>query len=92
MAVLEPTAVDSYLRWNFFDPVFQQKEYFSAYVFEETATQMLENSPTLQKRFAAWKQAFPEMAKNPYAVLEFFYKQSPYYEEEHMRYPVAKVF
>lgn len=91
VSVLEPEAVDSYLRWNFFDPIFQQKEYFSAYVFEETAREMLENSPALQKRFAEWKAAFPEMAKNPYAVLEFFYKQSPYYEEEHLRYPVAKI-
>lgn len=92
VSVLEPEAVDSYLRWNFFDPIFQQKEYFSAYVFEKTASTMLENSPALQKRFAEWKEAFPEMAKNPYAVLEFFYKQSPYYEEEHLRYPVARIY
>ena len=30
---LEPGAMDAFLVWNFFDPVLQQKEGFSAYVF-----------------------------------------------------------
>lgn len=92
VSVLEAEAVDSYLRWNFFDPIFQQKEYFSAYVFEETAQQLLASDLELQVEFKAWKKQNPELAKNPYRVLEFIYKRSPYYEEEHLRYPVGKIF
>lgn len=31
---LEPHAVDSYLAWNYFDAILQQKEWFSAYVLK----------------------------------------------------------
>lgn len=91
MAVLEPTAVDSYLRWNYFDEIFQQKEYFSAYVFEDTAEKLLAEDPDLKKKFEEWKLANPKDAKNVYAALFFIYKQSPYYEKEHLRYPVARI-
>ena len=91
MAVLEPSAVDSYLRWNFFDEIFQQKEYFSAYVFEDTAEQLLADNPDLQNEYEQWKKDFPMLAKNSYAALTFIYRHSPYYEKEHLRYPVARV-
>ncbi len=91
MAVLEPNAVDSYLRWNYFDEIFQQKEYFSAYVFEDTAEKLLADNPDLKKSFDEWKSANPEAAKNVYAALFFIYQHSPYYEKEHLRYPVARI-
>ncbi len=91
MAVLEPNAVDSYLRWNYFDEIFQQKEYFSAYVFEDTAEKLLADNPDLRKSFEEWKSANPEAAKNVYAALFFIYQHSPYYEKEHLRYPVARI-
>ncbi len=34
---LEPEAVDSFFNWNFFDGILAQKEYYSAYIFEDTA-------------------------------------------------------
>jgi hypothetical protein len=92
MAVLPATAVDSYLRWNFFDIIFQQKEHFSAYVFEETAAELLAQDEDLQKRFTAWKKANPTLAENNYACLSFIYKNSRYYEKEHLRYPVAEIY
>lgn len=92
MAVLPATAVDSYLRWNFFDIIFQQKEHFSTYVFEETAAALLNENEDLKKRFTAWKKANPTLAANNYACLSFIYKHSPYYEQEHLRYPVAQIF
>ena len=33
--------MDSLFRWNRFDSVLQQKEYFSPYVFEKTAEKLL---------------------------------------------------
>lgn len=92
VSVLEPRAVDSYLRWNFFDAIFQQKEYFSAYVFEDTAEQLLRDDPQLKMDFEQWKRDNPHQAKSSYGCLEFVYKRSPYYEENHLKYPVSRVF
>ena len=92
MAVLPATAADSYLSWNFFDIIFQQKEHFSAYVFEETAAALLAKDKDLEKRFETWKNENPQLAQNNYACLSFIYKNSPYYEAEHLRYPVAQIF
>ncbi len=91
ISVLEPLAVDSYLRWNFFDEVFQQKEHFSPYVFEETAMHLLKENTELKKEFEDWKKAHPAKAKNAYTALNFIYKRSAYYEKEHLLYPVARV-
>ena len=92
VAVLEPTATDSYLRWNFFDPIFRQKEYFSAYVFEDTAEDLLAARPELKRDFENWKEQHPQEARSAYRCLEFIYKRSPYYEENHLKYPVGRIF
>ncbi len=41
LETLEPEAIDSYFNWNFFDAILGQKEYYSAYVFEDTAAKLL---------------------------------------------------
>ena len=40
-----PGAPDSWFAWNFLDAILNQKEYFSAYVFEDLADQMLNSDP-----------------------------------------------
>ena len=40
---LEPTSADAFFAWNFFDAILQQKEYFSSYVFEDVAAELLKN-------------------------------------------------
>ena len=65
-------SVDSYLSWGFFDIIFQQKEYFSAYVFEDRAMEMLAEDSALAEEFEAWKEAYPKALSEPYAVLSFF--------------------
>lgn len=91
VSVLEAEAVDSYLRWNFFDEIFQQKEGFSSYVFEDTAMELLKSNPDLKSKFEKWKKENSEEAKSAWAQLYFIYKNSQAYEKEHLRYPVAKV-
>jgi hypothetical protein len=91
VSLLEPRAVDSYLRWGFFHSIFQRKEYFSTYVYEDTAEELLEASPELKKEFEEWKRAHPNEVMNPYQVLDFIYKRSNFYEPEHLRYPVARI-
>lgn len=43
--MLEPRARDSFVRWNFFDSVLDQREYFSSFGFEENALLTLEKYP-----------------------------------------------
>ena len=53
LETLSPQAVDAFAAWNFFDSALQQKEYFSAYVFEETAQTMIEEDPDWMDRLNA---------------------------------------
>ncbi len=88
---LEPQGPDSFFAWNFFDGILQQKEYFSSYVFEDTAWEYLQNNPDLQKAFQSRKAEDPEFADSPRAQLEFIYKNSPYFEPTVNRYPVTRL-
>ena len=87
---LEPTSADSYFAWNFFDAILQQKEYFSPYVFEDVAAELLKTNPDLRKRFDAKKAADEKFANNAYAQLLFIYQNSPHYEKTHNRYPIGR--
>ena len=53
METLEPTAPDSWFAWNFFEPVLMQKEYFSAYVFEDLAADFLKANPAVRAELDA---------------------------------------
>ncbi len=91
MNVLEPQAPDSYFAWNFFDTILQQKEGFSDYVFEEIAEKLLAENPALRAELEAKKRSDAEFAQNAYKQLDFIYKNSPYYEKHHQRYPIFRV-
>ena len=88
---LEPQGVDSFFAWNFFDAILNQKEYFSAYIFEEEAVKILNNDPGLKSRFETEKIKDPQLAKSASAQLDWIYRYSPYYEKTHMRYPVGRL-
>jgi hypothetical protein len=88
---LEPTAPDAFFAWNFFDGILQQKEYFSDYVFEDKAVQMLEADPALKTMLDEKRKQDPVFAKNAAAQLDFVYRHSRYMEQEYMRYPVYRV-
>lgn len=87
---LEPQAPDAFFVWNFFDGVLNQKEYFSDYVFEDIAAELLEKDLDLKTKFEQWKSA--NQSANAYTQLMFIYQHSSYYEKGHKLYPVAKVF
>lgn len=90
LETLEPEAVDSYFNWNFFDPILQQKEYFSAYVFEDLAKEILDKNPQLKAEFEAKKQTDAKFSENGYSQLDWIYKHSPYYEKAHLQYPIYR--
>lgn len=90
METLEPQAVDSYFNWNFFDAILQQKEYYSAYVFEDTAARLLAEDAKLKEAFEKAKKENPELARSGQAQLDWIYRNSSYYENTHMEYPVYR--
>jgi hypothetical protein len=88
---LEPQARDSFFRWNFFDSILEQREYFSPYVFEETAEIMLQNDAELKLEFEAKQANDEEFAKDARAQLYFLYQRSPNFEADYRLYPVMRV-
>ncbi|HBR10817.1 MAG TPA: hypothetical protein DD740_01120 [Chryseobacterium sp.] len=91
LETLEPEAVDSYFNWNFFDAILGQKEYYSAYVFEDTASKLLEDNKALKTAFEMEKSINPKFAEDGQAQLDWVYKHSDYYEKTHRLYPVFRI-
>jgi len=91
LETLEPAMPDSFFKWNFFDTILQQKEGYSAYVFEATAKKMLSEDPDLKREFDSMKRADSKFAKSNGAQLSWLHKRSKNYEPAHMTYPIYKL-
>jgi len=88
---LEPHAPDSYFAWNYFDAILQQKEWFSAYVFEDQAAEMLKNDPALKAEFEQKRATDSTFAESAFSQLYFLYKKSPNYERTINQFPIVRV-
>ncbi|PQJ10933.1 hypothetical protein CJD36_013260 [Flavipsychrobacter stenotrophus] len=88
---LEPSAPDGFFAWNFFDGILQQKEYFSDYVFEDRAAEMLKEDANLKRLLDEKRLQDTAFAKNGAAQLDFVYRHSQYMEPGYMRYPVYRI-
>lgn len=88
---LEPEGYDSFFNWNFFDEILFRNEYFSPYIFEEAAEDLLKNDPLLKREFEEKKREDPDFAGNGYHQLRFIYERSPWSESTCMRYPVYRL-
>lgn len=91
LETLEPNAPDSWFAWNFFEPVLMQKEYFSAYVFEDLAAEFLKENPAVRAELEAKKTAEPAFAADATLQLDWVYRHSPWYESTHRVYPVGRL-
>ena len=89
-AILEPEASGSFVEWGFFNAVFEQKEYSETYVMEKMAREMLEKSPELRREFEARKSE-PGFTGNQWAMLNWFYSKTPYWDQQFLKYPVGKI-
>lgn len=89
--MLEPTGDDSFFAWNFFDGILQQKEGYSDYRWDDLAAEVLKKDPALKAKLEEKKKADEKFAANGSAQLDFIYKNSPYYEPGHNRYPVYRL-
>jgi Zinc carboxypeptidase len=88
---LEPQAPDSWMAWNFFDPILMQKEYFSDYVFEDWAAQFLKDNPAIRTELDNAKASDENLAQSAAKQLDWVYRHSPWYEPTHRLYPVARI-
>jgi hypothetical protein len=89
---LEAEATDSFFNWNFFDTILQQKEGYSAYVFEDIAAEFLAENPKIKMLLDKKLKDNAEFAKNPRAQLDFIYKKTAHYEPAHLYLPIFKLF
>lgn len=88
--LLEPKSPDSYFSWGFFYQIFQRTEYIEAYVMEPTIKKMLDESPELKAEFEKKKSEDSSFATNPNAIFAWFYKQTKYYDDRYLLYPVGR--
>lgn len=87
-SVLMAEAEDSYFAWNLLDEYMGQKEYFSLYVFEDIAAEMLKTNDQLRADFEKEKTVNRAFASSQWLQLMFIYKRSEYYEKTDGLLPV----
>jgi len=90
--LLEPIAPDSYLRWGFFNPIFERKEYVETYVMEKMAREMIEDNPELKVEYDKAVTENPQIYNNQYAKLFWFFARTPYWDQQLNLYPIGKIY
>ena len=91
MHLLEPMAPDALVRWGFFNSIFEQKEYAESYVIEKIAREMIDQNPELLIELEELKNNDATFASNPYAVWNWFYQKSPYWDSNIGIYPIGRI-
>ncbi len=89
--LLEPEAPDSLAHWGFFNATFEQKEYAENYILEKLAREMLAGNPGLRKEFQNKLATDSKFAASARARLEFFYRRSPYWDNQMNLYRVGRI-
>jgi hypothetical protein len=89
--ILEPDSPDSFVSWGFFDAIFEQKEYAEGYVLEPMAREMLAGDPALRAAFEKKKAEDEAFAADPKAIRRWFYRRTPYWDEQKDLYPVGRI-
>lgn len=90
--MLEPKAADSFFRWNFFDSILDNREYFSSFGFEENALKYLEEHPEFKNEFQEKQRTDAEIAQDHRAQLAYIYNNTEWFEETARRYPAGRIF
>ncbi|MFT5138833.1 MAG: murein tripeptide amidase MpaA [Lysobacterales bacterium] len=89
--MLEPQSADSFFQWGFFLEIFTRTEYAEPYVIEPLARKMLANDPQLKAAFEEKLAADSDFAASPQQRLMWFYEKTPFYDQQYLVYPVARV-
>ncbi len=88
--LMEPESVDSFFQWGYFNTIFTQTEYMESYIMEPLIAKMLVEDSDLKSRFEQKKTADPEFAKSPRAIYQWFYAQTPYFDQNWKLIPVGR--
>ncbi|PLX14885.1 MAG: peptidase M14 [Marinilabiliales bacterium] len=89
--LLEPIAPDSFVRWGFFNSIFERKEYVETYVMEKMAREMIAEKPELLDQYKKAVEENPQVYNNQWAKLFWFYALTPYWDQQKDIYPVGKI-
>lgn len=89
--MFEPKGPDSFIYWGFFNAIFEQKEYGETYVMEKIAREMIAKDENLMKEFEKYKTENKELADNNWALLNWFYAKTPYWDKQKNLYPVGRI-
>ena len=88
--LLEPQSSESFFAWGMFPEVLSRVEYIEGYAIAPLAEAMMAADPALKAEFEAKLAAEPAFASDGDARLQWFYEQTPFYDERFRLYPVAR--
>ncbi|PZX58057.1 M14 family metallopeptidase [Algoriphagus chordae] len=88
--LMEPESIDSFFQWGYFNSILSQTEYMETYIMEPLIAKMLSEDVDLKQRFEAEKTSNAEFAKSPRAIYSWFYKQTPYFDQNWKVIPVGR--
>ncbi|MEP2296963.1 M14 family metallopeptidase, partial [Algoriphagus sp.] len=88
--LMEPESVDSFFQWGYFNTIFTQTEYMETYIMEPLIAKMLAEDSDLKARFESKKTNDANFAKSPRAIYQWFYAQTPYYDQNWKVIPVGR--
>ena len=89
--LLEPQGPDSFLKWGFFNTIFERKEYVETYVMEKMAREMIKEKPELLDQYKKAIAENPHIYNNQWAKLFWFYALTPYWDQQKDIYPIGKI-
>jgi len=90
--LLEPIGPDSFVRWGFFNSIFERKEYVETYVMEVMAREMIKDKPKLKEEYEQAIKEHPEIYNNQWAKIFWFFERTPYWDQQKDLYPVGKIY
>jgi murein tripeptide amidase MpaA len=88
--LLEPQSSESLFAWGLFPEVLSRVEYIEGYAIAPLAERMMAADPALKAEFEAKLAADPAFAADGDARLQWFYQRTPFYDDRHRLYPVAR--
>jgi murein tripeptide amidase MpaA len=88
--LLEPQSSESFFAWGMVPEVLSRVEYIEGYAIAPLAEKMMAADPKLKAEFEAKLAAEPKFAADPEARLGWFYRRTPFYDDRHLLYPIAR--
>lgn len=88
---LEPQGIDAFFAWNFFDEILQQKEWFSDYLWDDVAREILKENPALKAEFENKRATDATFSSSSWGMYSWIFERSKWYEPSHLRYPIYRL-